>query len=238
MRITKWLLAMMVLPSALLGCHPVAKNTEDTLQSHAAGYNVTLGLSYLQTGDTVRAKRKLLKALQEAPTSPEANAAMGYFLEQTGDTLEAKQYYERALRLAPTSGAQCNNYGTFLCRQGRYALAEQYFLKAARDVHYLKTAAAYENAGLCALAIPAYAKATFYFSKALKQDPHRTTALIEWVKVDIQQKAYRNALTHLQQHPMLLSKNEQLLELAVRAAKALGDTDLVTEYQNRIHERE
>jgi type IV pilus assembly protein PilF len=154
---------------------------QPTRALQAASYNTQLGMAYLKQGDRPRAKRKLLTALDLAPNSADVNAAMAYYLEKTGELKEAYSYYQKALSLAPKSGAQLNNYGAFLCRLGQYKEAEAYFLKAVKDVHYVHTAEAYENAGLCAAAIPDYPKAEYYFKRALKHDPKRRQSLHELV---------------------------------------------------------
>jgi type IV pilus assembly protein PilF len=152
--------------------------------TQAASYNTQLGMAYLKQGDRPRAKRKLLRALDLAPNSADVNAAMAYYLEKTGDLKEAHSYYQKALSLAPNSGAQLNNYGAFLCRLGQYKEAEAYFLKAVKDIHYVHTAEAYENAGLCAAAIPDYPKAENYFKRALKHDPKRRQSFHELVTLE------------------------------------------------------
>ena len=120
-----------------------------------------MGLGYLKQGDRPRAKKKLLTALEQEPTSPDVNSAIAYYFEQTKELKQAEKYYLKALSLAGNSGAQLNNYGTFLCRQGDYKKAENYFLKAVKDVQYVNTAGAYENAGLCALSDPMMIKPSF-----------------------------------------------------------------------------
>jgi type IV pilus assembly protein PilF len=144
--------------------------------SQAADYNVQLGLAYLREGDTPRAKQKLLLSLRQAPKWPVALDAMAYFLEITGDNPNAEKYYKEAIKYAPRSGMALNNYGTFLCRTKRYITAERYLMTAAKQMHYVNTAKAYENAGLCAMKIPNDALAKFYFSEAIKQDPRLPTA--------------------------------------------------------------
>src|SRR5690242_7983555 len=84
----------------------------------AASYNVQLGLGYLKQGDRPRAKKKLLTALEQEPTSADVNSAMAYYFEQTGEQNQAEKYYLKAITLSGNKGAQLNNYGAFLCRQG------------------------------------------------------------------------------------------------------------------------
>jgi type IV pilus assembly protein PilF len=136
-------------------------------QNSAAQDNVALGLAYLKSGNKVRAKEKLLRALQESPQNPITLDAMAYFWEETGNMALASQFYEHAYRLAPHDGAVLNNYGIFLCKQHQEKKAEVLFLKAANVQNYINTAKAYENAGVCALTINDKAKAKDYFTKAL-----------------------------------------------------------------------
>lgn len=145
-------------------------------KAKAAYYNTELGLAYLAKGNLVRAKQKLLLAESFDPKSADVNAALAYFFEKVQDPDDAKKYYQQALRYAPDEGAQLNNYGAFLCRQGQYREAEQYFLRAVKDIHYLHTASAYENAALCAKISHDNVKATYYFKRALMHEPNRQTS--------------------------------------------------------------
>lgn len=226
----------------LQACQQKQEITETTLsgkgynRNEAAALNVQLGLAYLKKDDRPRAKRKLLTALSQAPDAANVNAAMAYFLEKTGVLNEADAYYKKALSQAPEAGAQLNNYGAFLCRQGQYQQSLTYFLKAARDVHYERNAGAYENAGLCALAIPDYPKATQFFAKALEHDPSRKQSLLELIKAELKQEHTAQALDYLQKHPELALTDRRLLTLAADVAHQAGKTELEANYRLRLHQ--
>lgn len=162
-----------------------------------ARINVQLGIAYLERHDIQRAKRKLLFALDEAPHLPETWYSMGYFLETVGERKEAKKYYLKAIALAPNRGDVHNNYGTYLCRSKYYHAAIQQFILAVKDPEYLDNAAAYENAGLCALKIPNWILARRYFKRALAQDPKRSIASAELTRLNhgVQQNGSRRT-TH------------------------------------------
>ncbi len=202
---------------------PGQMHNNKTDLNQAATYNVQLGLSYLKQGTRPRAKKKLLLALNQAPNSPDVNAAIAYYFEQTHELELAKEYYLKALALSSNSGAQLNNYGTFLCRQAQYQQAEAYFLKAVQDVHYLNTSGAYENAGLCSLAIPDYKKAKLYFTAALNQDPSRRESLYELVTLDKRMGKDLDALSHLKKYPDLVLNDKPCLALAKQIAKQTAD---------------
>ena len=203
-------------------------------RDEAGVYNVQLGLGYLKQGDTPRAKRKLLMALELMPDSADANGAMAYFLEKTGNITEARKFYQKAMSLAPESGSQLNNYGTFLCRSGNYAEADRYFLKAVKDANYVNSAGAYENAGLCATGIPDNSKAESYFVKALEQDSRRTQSLYELVSIELKQNDADKALAFLRKYQELALGDAALLTLAINAAHQAGKTDIEAGYRLRL----
>lgn len=200
--------------------------------SKAASFNLQLGLGYLKQGDRPRAKKKLLLALDQQPESPDVNAALAYYFEKTTEIDQAKKYYHKAISLSNNGGAQMNNYGTFLCRQGDYQGAEKYFLNAVKDQNYLNTAAAYENAGLCALGVPDNDKAKSYFLKALNQDPSRKQSLYEVIKLETRSGHDNEALKLIQKYPELVLNDKVLLDLAVEIANKTGNPALATEYAN------
>lgn len=200
----------------------------------AATFNVQLGLGYLKQGDRPRAKKKLLTALKQEPTSADVNAALAYYFEQTNEVAEAKKFYLKALEFSSNSGAQLNNYGTFLCRQANYKEAEHYFLRAVKDEQYVNTAGAYENAGLCALAIPDNEKARLYFTRAINQDPARRVSLYELVKLESTMSRDTEAFSLLQQHPDLVLNDKIFLSLARDVAAKTGNYTSATEYENNL----
>ncbi|MFY7697879.1 MAG: type IV pilus biogenesis/stability protein PilW [Legionella sp.] len=202
----------------------------------ASSYNTQLGLAYLKQGNRPRAKHKLLLAMAQDPNSPSVNASMGYYLEQSGEIAEAKRYYLKAISLSSADGAQLNNYGAFLCRQKQYHDAEKYFLQATRDPHYEHTAGAYENAGLCALAIPDYSKASLYFSKALEQDPSRRESLIEFIKIKLRYRQGEQALAYVHKYADQSLNDLTLLNLAIKAALQARKPAIAASYRMRLQQ--
>lgn len=196
----------------------------------AADYNVQLGLGYLSSGNIQRAKKKLLTALEQAPQSADVNGAMGYYAEVTGDTELAKQYYKKAMRYARGQGSQLNNYGAFLCRQGNYQEAEKYFIAAVEDPDYLNAAGAYENAGLCAAAIPDLERAQYYFTRALKHDPRRPRSLLQLAEINYQQAEYQQALTYLMAYEKFMSLTARSALLGYNVASQSGQSEQARTY--------
>ncbi|MDP3268947.1 MAG: type IV pilus biogenesis/stability protein PilW [Legionella sp.] len=225
----------------LQACQPI-KDTETPVSkktdlSRAASYNTQLGLEYLKQGDRPRAKSKLLTALKQKPKSPDVNAALAYYFEQTNELDQAKKYYDTAMKLSPT-GAQLNNYGAFLCRQGEYKNAEIYFKKAVEDVQYLNTAAAYENAGLCSLAIPDDSKARLFFISALQHDPSRRESLYELIKLEMKLSQDNEAFNLLQKYSHLVLNDPVLLNAGKNIAIKAGKYEMALKYKNRLKKLE
>ena len=230
-RISKWGII-------LLSIGWLAACTTNTVTNHrppernlvqAAAINVKLGLSYLQQGNIAQAKQKLLLA-QQQHASAEVYRALAYFYEKTNNFKQANDYYQQAIAKAPTAGAGHNNYGVFLCRQKQYQPAEQQFLAAANDPNYLHTAAAYENAGLCALLIPDQIKAEKYFTQALQQNPNMLTSLRQLATLNYQQQQYQQAGIYLQRYIKIGQPDTDTLWLGVKIAKQLNDAVMLQKY--------
>lgn len=191
---------------------------QKTNLKNAALYNTQLGVAYLEQGHIPRAKKKLLNALEQDPASSEVHAGLGYFFEKTKEFDKAKNHYQKALTLSPGNGAHMNNYGAFLCGQGDYAAAETWFMKAVQDGEYINTAAAYENAGVCAEKAKNYTKAEIWLVKALEQDPARKKALYKLVTMKNAANKPQEALAFLQKYPDLAVSDKLLVVLAKETA--------------------
>lgn len=207
-----------------------AEDTPAQKQAKAAEINVQLGLGYFKQGDVQRAQKKLMLASEQAPNSPDVAGALGYYFERTGNLEQAELYYAKAMNLTHGAGAQLNNYGAFLCRQGKYKVADDYFEKASRDLQYVNSAGALENAGLCALAIPNLAQAERYFERAYTQDPRRTKALYELAKLAFNKKQYDKVLQRVEQYNTVNPLSAAILLLGYQAATKLGAKDKAENY--------
>jgi type IV pilus assembly protein PilF len=175
-----------------------------------------LGLAYLSQENMVLAKKKLLQALTQNPLSASVNSSMAYFMEKTGDNKLAEGYYRRAMLLAPKKGEELNNYGAYLCRNGYYQKAEEYFMLAVNDVNYVDTAAAYENAGLCALSIPSIKRAIGHFKKALAQDPSRKRPLQEIVRLELMKNHIYTVCRYLHHYSAIVRLDEVLYKIKMK----------------------
>jgi type IV pilus assembly protein PilF len=209
----------------LSGCHSPILSQDTTTAGAAhqtAEYNLQLGLAYLKAGDRIQAKTKLLKAEQQNPTEGQIKSAIAYFLEHIGELGKAEAYHLQALKLDQNNSASHNNYGRFLCQCGRYNEAEIHFLKAIQNIHYLNTASAYENLGLCAMRIPDNIKAIRYLKAALQHNPQLEKSLLALAQLYLKQP--KLAYAYLQRyHSVAGQSNPTALALGVELAWSLED---------------
>jgi type IV pilus assembly protein PilF len=241
MKFFKFAFLIVISLSLLIACAQQIQDRADEQlaekkQKQASDLNAKMGLNYLEAGDFVLAKEKLLIALEKNPSSFYANSAMAYYDERTGNIKSAEAYYLKALRLAEVKGAAENNYGTFLCRQKRYADAERYFQLAIKDPNYINTAKAYENAALCAELIPDTAKAILNFEKALQNDPNLTISMLHLAKIYSAQNENQKAYEYLQTY-LLLEKHPSrtIVSLALELAQKVDDQEKVSLYQSQLN---
>jgi type IV pilus assembly protein PilF len=152
---------------ALNACH---FHAPDPLRADA---EVNLGMIYLKQGNWVKARLALMEAIAVEPRSPVSWGAMGYLEESCGNISLAASYYRHAIQLNPRRGEAHNNYGTFLCRHGQPRQGIDELLRAIHLPSYIYRAAAYQNAGRCALKIPDPVAAETFFRAAKTQTGRR-----------------------------------------------------------------
>lgn len=227
------LFLLLCVTTGLLGCQNAVKQMPDRGAVHnpkAAEINMRLGLSYMKNNNMLRARQKLLLALQQDEKSAENNNAMAYFLESTGDIAEAEKFYRRALAIDPKKGQPNNNYGGFLCRQKKYAEAEKYFITAINDHDYLNVTDAYENAAVCALQIPDIDRAENYFKQVLAQDNDRPKSLSELAKIAFKKQDYKAADEYLRHALALGVTDAEVDKLTYQLAQKLGKNPAAYRY--------
>lgn len=149
-------------------------SSEGALQAYT-----TLGLQYLQTGDSVNAKSAVQKALDINPTYAPAFNALGLIFQVEGEIPLAEQYYKKAIEQEPASAMFHNNYGAFLFSEKRYQEACVELAKATEDPFYNSRSQAFENLGRCYQEVGRNDVAIHAFERSLKTGGVRPLALVE-----------------------------------------------------------
>lgn len=99
----------------------------------SAGTARNLGLAYLQSGDTVQARRMLEKAMELSPREAVTHNYVGMIEARDGDAKKARQYFETAIALDPALIEARYNAGVAALGMGDTAAAVRHFETALRQ---------------------------------------------------------------------------------------------------------
>ncbi|MGH8461747.1 MAG: type IV pilus biogenesis/stability protein PilW [Stenotrophobium sp.] len=228
-------LLLPILASALLAACSSTPNAPQGADLHeAARINTELGVDYMRRGDVSTALIKLRRAIDENPDYAPAHSAIAYLYAQRGDAGAAEKEYRKALSLAPDDPSVQNNFGVFLCAHGKPDEAQRYFAEAAADRNYATPAAAWSNAGSCAMNQKQPDRAEDYFRTALKIDPQFSEALAQMAGLAYQHKDYLRARAFIQRYEAVGKPTPKTLWLAAMTEQALGNTAGAHDYANRL----
>jgi type IV pilus assembly protein PilF len=228
------MLLVLVIGGVLAGCTSTPQRNDRTSAQDAAGYNVQLGMNYLQRNDLEGAREKLERAVQQDPTLPAAHAALGMLYERAGDTRRAGDHLRRASRLAPDDPNMLNSYGGFLCRQGERKEGIRFFESAASNAYYRTPEAALTNAGVCARGIPDPDAAENYFRRALNANRNFAEALLQMADLSLETDRALQARAFLQRFDLVAPPTPYSLALGSRIEAAAGDRQAAREYVERL----
>jgi len=177
---------------------PVVQN--ESTNNDIAITRISLGLGYLNIGNTSQAKLNLEKAKRFAPKLVQVHTAFAHYYDTVGEPEQAISAYEKALSLSSNDADTLNNYGVFLCKQGRYQEAEKQILKAIAQPSYILVSQSYENLALCQLKADKFAKAELYFDKAILHSPSRASSLLHMVRLQYAKSDFKAAHLYLKRY--------------------------------------
>jgi len=174
---------MMLLLSATLmaGCASqqtgsgnAASSPQEALEAYTS-----LGLQYLQAGNTVNAKMSVQRAIEIDSGYAPAYNAMALIFQAEQEFVLAEEYFRKALESDKSSAMIHNNYGAFLFARQRYQEACRELSQATTDPFYPQRAQALENLGRCYLLVDSTAEAQEAFRRSLAINGNRPLALVE-----------------------------------------------------------
>lgn len=227
---------ILVLVLLATGCTTTNNEMPSNPQT-AADANAQLGLAYMEQGNNEEAMKKLKHALELEPNSASANHYIAELYRKLGENRKAEEHYRKALAVTPKDPMLLNNYGVFLCSQRHLDKAIKRFLAAVKQPFYKTPEVAYNNAGLCALQIPDTKKAEEYFRSALRLNPHMSDPLFELADLSYKQEKYLHARAFVQRYLDVAKPNPQILSLAVKVERKLGDTAAADGYAKQLKEK-
>jgi type IV pilus assembly protein PilF len=226
-------LLLAALLAALAACVTSPQHSPSA-NDEAAGFNVQLGLGYLQQGNLVVAKEKLERAARESPHDPKVHNAMGLLYERLGDPKRADEEFHTALRYAPKDPDVANNYAVFLCKSGRTEEGVKYFLEAARNPLYRTPEAAYTNIAVCLRAAHREDEAKQYLQRALASKPNFAEAAYQLADLEFARGRLNDARAALTHYTDSFDATPDLLLLGVRIARAMGDRVAADRYARSL----
>ena len=202
----------------------------------AAALNTDLGAKYLANGDHQLSEDKLSRALEQNPNYAPAHWTYALLQERLGRFDLAEKYFRSAIKLDPSDSRGKNNFGTFLCKQKRYQEADEFFKQALDDPLYPFKSSANINAGVCAMAIPAYPLAEGYFQSVLDLDPGNRVALYQMGKLHFETDSLIEARGYLKGFERVSQHTSESLWLAYRIEKGLGNSLEANTYARRLEQ--
>ena len=203
----------------------------------ASEARISLGLSYLDSGQWQRARDNLELALDYAPDYYRAQNAMAYYYQRVDDPAAAEAMYRQALRDSPDNGDVLNNYGVFLCSQQRYDEAIAAFEQAIKQPYYYLTSASYENAALCSLKGGEKDLGRDYLEKALAYDPYRPKSMLQLAQLDIESQNLKPARVMLIKFNKRYGYQADSLWLLIQLEHAAGHSTQVEKYASLLKEQ-
>jgi type IV pilus assembly protein PilF len=175
--------------------------------------------------------REALKA--DSNYGPAYNVAGLIYADLKEDKI-AHENFQRALRINPLDSDANNNYGRFLCDRKREDEAIRYFTAALRNPLYPTPERSYVNAGLCSRRRGDTAAAEAYFQQALKARPNEPQALYQLAEIAYTRGTFGQARDYLNRFGQVANANAEVLWLALRVERRIGDRDTAASYAKQL----
>jgi type IV pilus assembly protein PilF len=212
----------------------VATTGPENESRNRARIHTELAAGYFQFSNMTVALEEVNEALRADPNyGPAFNVAGLVYAELKEDRL-AQDNFLQALRIDPLDSDANNNYGRFLCDRKREDEAMKYFVAALRNPLYQAPDRSYVNAGLCSRRRGDTAAAEDYFQKAIKVRPDQPQALYQLAEIAYTRGRYADAKEHLTRLARGSSPNAEMLWLALRVERKLGDREAAASYSTQL----
>ena len=208
---------------------PIVEN--DATQNEMAMTRISLGIGYLNMGNTKQAKFNLEKAKRFAPNLVQVYTAFAHYYDTVGEFELATESYEKALSIKKDDPDTLNNYGVFLCRQGQLEKAEKQFLKAIAVPSYILVSESYENLALCHLKEYHFDKGQEYLEKSIVHSPSRSSSLQQMAILQYAKGDYVQAKTFIKRYEKTTRRfSASALALAFKINEKLRDDNTAKNY--------
>lgn len=227
---------LLVLASLLTGgCATQAEREEKAAKlSKRVEIHTQLGANYLSRNQLDIAQQELERALEINSDDSQANHIMGLLQIRLKQDDKAEEHLRRAVGEQPENPDARNSYGVFLCERGRLEEADKQFRAAIKNPLYKTPEQASLNAGLCQLKKPDQHAAAAYFRTVLGYSPRQPQALMHMARYSFETGQALSARGFMQRYFEVATDTPEVLLLAFRIERALGDKNAQATYALRL----
>lgn len=216
---------------------PLDRSQEEASARTRARVHTELAAGYYELRNMPVALDEVTQAIKAEPGyGPAYNIAGLIYAELREDRL-AQENFERALRIDPLDSDANNNYGRFLCDRKREGDAMKYFVAALKNPLYQARENSYVNAGMCLRRSGDVKAAEDYFQRALKVRPTQPQALYHLADILYARGSYEEAKQYVIRLEQLTNPSAEMLWLALRIERRLGDRNAVASYAQQLRSR-
>jgi type IV pilus assembly protein PilF len=223
---------------ALAGCASAPeRQAAEARRQQLIATHIQLGVGYYQAGQYEAARENFNKVLSVDADNAQANNMLALIEFQLKNYDKAEQYFRRALAASEDDPELMNNFGVFLCERGKFDEAERWFKKAIAHPKYRYPEQANLNAGVCLLKKPAPAEAERYLRAALAINPQLAPALLHMARISYDSGRTLSARGFIQRYLEVARESPELLWLAYKIERALGNKNEAASYALKLKNR-
>lgn len=212
----------------LLSCSPEGSLTVEEKRAAAMKY-VDLGTKYLERGQVIEAKTKLLRA-QELAELPETNIALGQYWEYVSELEMAKRHYLRAIDMRRDNGLTHRVYADFLCKHEGFMPAIEEYNKSLKDYKDPLTALTLSSMGACASRHMKNNAAINYLEKSLRYNSNNIDVVLRLLELNFTLKKYDRCHKIIKDFYSRIPVTVNNVRMIAVTAKKVKDHNLFTEY--------
>jgi len=232
---TRFIVSLVMAALTMGGCASQTERDEKAMKlSKRVEIHTQLGASYLSRNQLDIAQQELERALAINSDDSQANHIMGLLQIRLKQDDEAERYFKRAVGEQPENPDARNSYGVFLCERERLDEADEQFRAAIRNPLYKTPEQANLNAGLCRLKKPDQTTAESYFRVTLQHNPRQPQALFHLARLSYETGKPLPARGFMQRYFEVATDTAEVLLLAFRIERALGDKNAQATYALRL----
>lgn len=212
----------------------VSTTGNDSGERERARIHTELAAGYFEFGNFGVALEEVTIALRADPNYGPAFNVAGLVYAALKEDRQAEQNFERALSINPMDSDAHNNYGRFLCQRKREDEGIKHFMAAVRNPLYRTPERSFVNAGFCSRQRGDNKAAEDYYLQALKRAPNYAIGLYQMADLAYTQADYGSAKRYLDRLAKLVPPVPELLWLAVRVERKLGNGSAEASYAQQL----